>query len=137
MIVAVVAVVSWPARSAVDQAMAETAKDPMPYMGAAGRSCTHPLFATAPYAAGDQPIRVAVGDLDGVNGPDLAVANRYSDAVSVLLNQGDGTLAAPVTYAAGDGPFSVAVGDLDGVNGPDITVANHDSDDVSVLLNQG
>ncbi|MHC4210106.1 MAG: FG-GAP repeat domain-containing protein, partial [Planctomycetota bacterium] len=70
-------------------------------------------------------------------GPDLVVANRISDDVSVLLNQGDGTFAAAVAYGAGSRPSSVAVGDLDGVNGPDLVVANSDSDDVSVLLNQG
>ena len=35
---------------------------------------------------GDEPWSVAIGDLDGINGPDLAVANSSSDDVSVLLN---------------------------------------------------
>ncbi|NIQ20259.1 MAG: VCBS repeat-containing protein, partial [Gammaproteobacteria bacterium] len=74
-------------------------------------------------------------DLDGVNGPDLAVANFVGDDVSVLLNQGDGTFAPAVAYEAGDFPQSVAIGDLDGVNGPDLAVAN--DSDVSVLFNQG
>jgi hypothetical protein len=77
---------------------------------------------------------VAIGDLDGVNGPDLAVANFFSDDVSVLLNQSDGTFAAAFAYAAGNAPHSVGIGDLDGVNGPDLAVANFYSDDVSVLL---
>ncbi len=140
MIVAVVAVVSLPARSAVDQAptgAAETAAGRTSYAGEGAASCTHPLFINPRYAAGDGPSFVAVGDLDGVNGPDLAVANYDSDDVSVLLNQGDATFAAAAAYDAGDGPSSVAVGDLDGVNGPDLAVANITSDDVSVLLNQG
>ncbi len=139
-IVAAFAVVSSPARSAVDQAptgVAETAAGPTPYAGEAAASCTHPLFINPKYAARDYPVSVAIGDLDAVNGPDLAVANRVSDDLSVLLNQGDGTFAAAVAYGAGNGPLSVAVGDLDGVNGPDLAVANQDSDDVSVLLNQG
>ena len=72
-------------------------------------------------------------DLDGVNGPDLAVANFafFSEDVSVLLNNGDGTFADDVIYGAGNRPSSVAVGDLDGVNGPDLAVANSNSDDVS------
>ena len=63
--------------------------------------------AAVAYDVGDGPRSVAIGDLDGVNGPDLAVANwvgRNSDDVSVLLNQGDGTFAAAVAYAAGDEP---------------------------------
>ncbi len=80
------------------------------------------------YAAGDGPVSVVIGDLDGVNGPDLAVANFESDDVSALLNQGDGTFAVAVAYAAGDGPFSVAIGDQDGVHGHDLSVANGFSD---------
>jgi hypothetical protein len=89
------------------------------------------------YDAGDHPRSVAIGDLDGVNGPDLAVANQIGDDVSVLLNQGDGTFADAVEYGVGSSPGSVTIGDLDGVNGPDLAVANWNSDDVSVLLNQG
>ncbi len=91
--------------------------------------------AAVAYAAGHGSTSVAIGDLDGVNGPDLAVVNVFSDDVSVLLNQGDGTFAAAVHYDAGSFPSSVAVGDLDGVNGPDLAVANFNSNDVSVLLN--
>ncbi len=113
---------------------ADTAADPTSYAG----DCTHPLFAAAvAYAAGDGPASVAIGDLDGVNGPDLAVANFVDDDVSVLLNNGDGTFAPAAAYAAGNLPTSVAIGDLDGVNGPDLAVANSFSDNVSVLLNQG
>ena len=88
-IVAAFAVVSFPARSAVDQvptAVAEIATDRMSYTGAGTASCTHPLFVNPKYAAGDAPESVAIGDLDGVNGPDLAVANANSDNISVLLN---------------------------------------------------
>ncbi len=137
-IVAAFAVVSFPARSAVDQvptAAAEIATDRMSCTGAAAASCTQPLFVHPRYAAGNGPHSVAVGDLDGVNGPDLAVANQFSgDDVSVLLNRGDGTFAAAVAYDAGFGPRSVAIGDLDGVNGADLAVANANSDNVSVLL---
>ncbi|MHC4429637.1 MAG: hypothetical protein ACYS0D_13690 [Planctomycetota bacterium] len=70
---------------------------------AGGVPCTHPLFVN-PYPVGNAPVYVAIGDLDGVNGPDLAVANGYSNDVSVLLNQGDGTLAPAVAHEAGGGP---------------------------------
>ena len=45
---------------------------------------------------------MAIGDLDGDLDLDLAVANYYSNNVSVLLNNGDGTFAARVTYGVGD-----------------------------------
>jgi VCBS repeat-containing protein len=92
---------------------------------------------------GVDPASVAVGDFDGRAGPDLAVANRLSRSVSVLLNQGFGRFAAApdVTLNGFDEPHSVAVGDFDGVNGPDLAVAKHQfidpffSGEVSVVLN--
>ncbi|MHC4211372.1 MAG: right-handed parallel beta-helix repeat-containing protein, partial [Planctomycetota bacterium] len=98
------------------------------------------------YDAGSAPVFVAIGDLDGMNGPDIVVVTAElcgpwgcsgTDGVSVLLNQGAGTLAAAAAYAAGDAPQSVAIGVLDEVNGPDVAVLNLVSADVSVLLNQG
>ena len=66
------------------------------------------------YGAGNDPTSVAIGDLDGDGDADLAVANSFSDDVSVLLNSGDGTFAADVIYGVGLYPYSVAIGDLDG-----------------------
>ncbi|MCH7792817.1 MAG: VCBS repeat-containing protein [Planctomycetes bacterium] len=96
------------------------------------------MFADAVhYAAGDGPNSVAIGDLDGDQVPDLAVANGLSDSVSVLLGLGDGTFAAAAHYAAGDGPLSVSIGDLDGDQIPDLAVASLISNNVSVLLGLG
>jgi hypothetical protein len=50
-----------------------------------------PLFPGAQYAVGENPSSVAIGDLNGDQVPDLAVANIDSDNVSVLLGLGDGT----------------------------------------------
>ncbi len=38
-----------------------------------------PLFPGAQYPAGEQAYSVAIGDLDGDQVPDLAVANAYSN----------------------------------------------------------
>jgi hypothetical protein len=66
--------------------------------------------------------------------PDLAVANYGSDNVSVLLNLGNGTFAAPVNYAAGSSPLLVAAADMNSDGRPDLAVADR-GDGVSVLLN--
>jgi hypothetical protein len=85
------------------------------------------------YDAGSEPASVAIGDLNGDQVPDLAVAGGD---VSVLLGVGDGTFAAALHYPARSGPCSVAIGDLNGDRAPDLAVANSLSDNVSVLLNQ-
>ena len=77
------------------------------------------------------------GDLDGDRDLDLAVAFTFSDEVSILLNNGDGTFAPDVFYSAGDGPRAVAMGDLDGDLDLDLAVTNQGGNDVSILLNNG
>ena len=80
-----------------------------------------------------------MADFNGDGFVDVAVANDWpGDVVSVLLNRGDGTLAAPVTYTAGSfSPVSIAAGDLNRDGLPDLAVANLTDDTVSVLLNAG
>jgi energy-converting hydrogenase Eha subunit C len=73
--------------------------------------------------------------LDNDNYLDLAVANAYSDNVSILMNNGDGTFQSAVNYGAGDAPVSVFCADLDNDNYLDLAVANANSDNVSILIN--
>ena len=54
---------------------------------------------------GHWPSSVAVGDFNGDGKADLAVANRDSNNVSVLLGNGNGTFQAAVNYGAGIGLF--------------------------------
>jgi hypothetical protein len=53
----------------------------IPDLSADSPECTFPHHITCD--VGDHPVSVAVGDLDGVLGLDLAVANRDTDNVSV------------------------------------------------------
>jgi hypothetical protein len=46
---------------------------------------------SASFAVGSFPISIAVGDFDGNGKPDLAVANRSSGTLSILLNQAQTT----------------------------------------------
>jgi hypothetical protein len=78
---------------------------------------------------------VATADMDGDTVPDIVTANTYSDDVSVLLGNGDGSFQAAVSFVVGNGPYSVALADLDGNTAPDIATANRYGDNVGVLLN--
>jgi hypothetical protein len=80
---------------------------------------------------------VAVADVNGDGRPDLVVANKYSDSVSVLLGNGNGTFQAAQNFSAGTGPVAVAVADVNGDGHPDLITANYFSNSVSVLLGNG
>ncbi len=63
-----------------------------------------PLHDTDP---GDHPRSLVVSDFNGDLVPDLAVANKKSDSIGILLGQGDGGFSAPVVvplidYTDGD-----------------------------------
>src|SRR5207248_1325674 len=74
---------------------------------------------------------------DGI--PDLAVANKGSATVSILLGNGDGTFQAAQSYDAGTSPQSLVVGDFNGDGHADLAVANDiiGAGTVSVLLGNG
>jgi FG-GAP-like repeat len=93
--------------------------------------------ARVDYDTGQFPSSVAIGHLNGDGDLDLAVANRDSDNVSVLLGNPDGIFQSAVNYGIYHRPSSVAIGDLNGDGDLDLAVANRDSDNVSVLLGNG
>jgi len=93
--------------------------------------------APSNFTAGDAPVSVAVGDLNGDNKPDLVTANSWSDNISVLMGNSDGTFASRVNYSVGVDPRSVTTADLDGDNKLDLVVANSTSDTVSVMIGNG
>lgn len=85
------------------------------------------------------PNALVTADFNGDGNADLAIVNRTSNNVTVLLGNGDGTFtqatASPVSV--GQGPVALAAGDIDGDARPDLVVVNQSDHSVSILLNNG
>jgi hypothetical protein len=103
--------------------------------------------ASVPYGTGSAPQGLATGDVNGDTIPDLVVANRVDNSVSVLLNAGDGTgtFGTQTTYGAAStptafalsAPYAVALGAFGGGSQMDIAVANSSTPDITAIYNAG
>ena len=100
--------------------------------------------ASAPYSSSSvaydtdySPMGVGVGDLNGDGWPDVVTASETRDTISVLMNQGDGTLATRVDYPANQEPQDVQLGDLDHDGWLDVVVSCAKSGTVGLYHNQG
>jgi len=91
------------------------------------------------YAVGSAPVGAAVGDFDGDDVKDLATANASSSdsSISILLGNGDGTLAAPLRRAVAGWPVGIAVGDFNRDGRQDLVTANYGADTISFLPGNG
>lgn len=105
-------------------------------------------FATqVTYLVGMGPASIATGTFD--DGPtavnsnnfiDLAVANKESNTVSILLGNGDGTFQKQTTFATGNSPVSVVAANFHDLNGKgllDLAVANQADNTISVFQGNG
>ncbi len=87
------------------------------------------------YAVGSRPSSLAAGDFNSDGVPDLAVANRWGNSVSVLLGTGSGTFGAPASFAVGNRPHSVGIGDFNADGRPDLASADFGFNRVTIQLN--
>ncbi len=100
--------------------------------------------AGSPFACGDSPFGVAVGDInnDGnldlaiVNSPSITSANTGRDGLTILLGDGKGkfTTMPGSPFTTGKSPSRVAIGDLNGDGIADIAVANYKSNSITVFI---
>jgi hypothetical protein len=100
--------------------------------------------ASVKYHEGDNPGALTVADVNGDGHPDVITVNGglptgtgANNSISVLLNNGKGTFAAPLLFVTDQDPVALAAGDFLGDGKLGLVVANHNSSDVSLLAGDG
>ena len=89
------------------------------------------------------PGEVVTGDFNGDGNLDLAtISDDQQDPnvlprVSVFLNNGDGSFAAPLSTIVNEVGIAMDVGDLDNDSDLDIVIENEAQGSISILLNNG
>jgi hypothetical protein len=94
-----------------------------------------------PIGANSNPQAVIAARFTNSGNLDLAVADRGTDKISILLGNGDGTFTLqPALDAGGSMPWALAAGNFDGNGTIDLAVANFNNANastVSVFLGNG
>jgi hypothetical protein len=92
------------------------------------------------FAVGEAPAAAVAEDFDKDGTLDVAVVNRDSNSVSVLIGVGDGTFEEVVkntALIADSGPRSLVAADFDGNGKLDLAIVNSRTDSISILLGNG
>jgi hypothetical protein len=97
--------------------------------------------AGSPFSAvtGIHPESIVAGDFNSDGKFDLAVANVFSDNVTILLGNGGGgfTQAPGSPISVGGGPYTLALGDFNSDGAQDIISANYISHTLTILSGNG
>lgn len=98
----------------------------------------------SPFACGDNPFGLAIGDINADGNPDLAIINSPSsmaegkgkNGLTVLLSDGTGkfTTMKGSPYEAGKIPSRIAIGDINGDGVNDIVTSDNNSNKIYLFL---
>ena len=105
------------------------------YFNASGSASTPAFEQPVRLPVGGQPVGVFIADLNGDGRPDIATANRATNDVSILLNNGNKTFSEEAFVAAGNNPQAIGGADLDGDGDIDLIVANATDNTITLIRN--
>lgn len=89
------------------------------------------------FPCGASPNWVSIADLNGDGYADVAVNNYSALSASVLMNNGAGSLGAPIILACGDLPNAVTMGDVNGDGRPDVVIPGSNSNILTLYYGNG
>jgi hypothetical protein len=92
------------------------------------------------FFTGTDPVGITVADVNGDGRPDLVIANKGSNSVSILINEKVGnsfTFVPGPRLSVGDGPVATQVASVQGNSLPELIVANSGSNNVWLLQGIG
>jgi hypothetical protein len=106
------------------------------YLGRGDGTFGEPMDYETDGETGPELRWIGVADLNGDTYPDVAAVN-YSGVVSVLINQGDGTLSKEAELDVGGEPWIIDAVDVDRDSSLDLLVGPTGSGNLSLLTNDG
>jgi gliding motility-associated-like protein len=93
------------------------------------------------FPAGADPVHLEIMDLDGDGKPEIVIANRFSNTISVYKNTSNtgglnaSSFAPKVDFTVGIEPYLVTIGDLNSDGKPDIVASSSLSNTISIFQN--
>jgi hypothetical protein len=89
----------------------------------------------SPFATGESPCRVAIGDLNGNGIKDIAIANYKSNDITVFIMNKHGVTSSN-TIKTGTFPDGIAIADMNGDGKGDIVVSNSGEYYIDVIFSK-